>query len=48
MILKDGVEVSRTLTYSVNSYIAKNGAADTADGNTLRALYCYGKSTESL
>ena len=48
VILKDGVEVSRTLTYSVNSYIAKNGGADTADGNTLRALYCYGKSTESL
>ena len=26
----------------------KNGAANTADGNTLRALYCYGKSTEAL
>ena len=48
VIKKDGVQISQTLNYSVNTYIQKNqGTANTALGDLLKAIYNYGESARS-
>ena len=44
VILKDGVQVGRTMYYSINSYLYRNYNANTAVGNLCKALYNYGVS----
>jgi hypothetical protein len=39
--------VSRTLTYSINTYIAKNAGADTDFARLLQATYNYGVSAKN-
>ena len=47
VIKKDGVQVGRTLTYSVNTYILNNQNDEGALGDLLRALINYSKSAEA-
>lgn len=44
VILQDGIPVSRSISYSVNTYVRNKGENTDAIGNVLRALYNYGRS----
>ncbi|MBQ4109202.1 MAG: hypothetical protein IJC80_07375, partial [Clostridia bacterium] len=45
VILKDGVQVGRTMNYSINSYLYKN-YNDSNVGALCKALYNYGVSMD--
>ena len=47
IILKDGVQVSRSLTYTANTYIKANCDKGDAMADVLQALYNFGKSSEA-
>ena len=46
-VMEGDTVVSRTLTYSVNTYIAKNAGADTDFARLLQAVYNYGISAKN-
>jgi hypothetical protein len=46
-VMEGDTVVSRTLTYSVNTYIAKNAGADTDFARLLQAVYNYGVSAKN-